>query len=178
MSGVPPAHRPVDMLFQEHNLFPHLSAAANVGLGIRPDLKLTAADRERVSAALARVGLAGFESRLPGQMSGGERQRTAIARCLLRRRPVLLLDEPFASLGPALRRDMLELVCGIQRESGATVLLVTHNPGDARLAATHTAFVLDGRVRACRRTADLFAADDLPELADYLGTEPRRLDAG
>src|SRR5262249_57815194 len=97
------------MLFQDHNLFAHLDVAANVGLGIHPGLRLTAADRRRVDDALAQVGLAGFAERLPAQLSGGERQRVALARSLVRDRPVLLLAQPFAALGPALRRDMLDL---------------------------------------------------------------------
>src|SRR5262249_51735110 len=116
-----PAERPVSMVFQEHNLFAHLTVAANVGLGIHPGLRLAADDRARVSAALAQVGLAGMESRLPSQLSGGERQRVALARTLVRNRPVLLLDEPFVALGPALRRDMLDLVNALRAARGLTV---------------------------------------------------------
>ena len=98
------------MIFQENNLFAHLDVAANVGLGISPALRLTAADSERIATALGRTGLAGKEKRLPRELSGGERQRVALARALVRDRPVLLLDEPFASLGPALREEMLDLL--------------------------------------------------------------------
>jgi thiamine transport system ATP-binding protein len=144
VSALPAAMRPVTMVFQEHNLFAHLDVATNVGLGISPALRLKPADRDRVAAALARVGLEGFEQRLPGQLSGGERQRVALARCLVRDRPVLLLDEPFAALGPALRREMLDLIADIHRERAMTVLLVTHQPDDARRIASHTAFVHAG----------------------------------
>jgi thiamine transport system ATP-binding protein len=92
MTGVPPARRPVSMVFQENNLFAHLDVFANVGLGRSPSLKLGEADRSDIEAALADVGLAGKERRLPGELSGGERQRVALARVLVRRRPVLLLD--------------------------------------------------------------------------------------
>src|SRR6516164_8917436 len=118
VTALPPARRPVTSLFQEHNLFPHLSAAENVGLGIDPGLRLDAAARASVSAALDHVGLAGFEARLPGQLSGGERQRVALARSLVRNRPLLLLDEPFAALGPAQRREMLDLVNALARDLG------------------------------------------------------------
>lgn len=163
------AERPVTMVFQDHNLFAHLDVATNVGLGISPALRLDRADRERVSAALARVGLEGFAGRLPGQLSGGERQRVAIARCLVRDRPVLLLDEPFAALGPALRREMLDLIADIHAERGMTVLLVTHQPEDARRIATHTALVHAGRILAVKPTGELLATTAIPELEEYLG---------
>lgn len=168
VTALPPGMRQVTMLFQDHNLFAHLDVKTNVGLGISPALKLTPADRERIATALARVGLAGFEHRLPGQLSGGERQRVALARALVRDKPVLLLDEPFAALGPALRREMLDLVAEIHREKAMTVLIVTHQPEDARHAATRTAFVHRGRILAVEETEVLFATTDIPELAEYL----------
>jgi thiamine transport system ATP-binding protein len=131
-------------------------------------LKLTGADRDRIASALNRVGLTGFEYRLPGQLSGGERQRVAIARALVREKPVLLLDEPFAALGPALRREMLDLVGEIHREKGMTVLIVSHQPEDARHAAGRTAFVHQGRILALMETEALFGATDIPELTEYL----------
>jgi thiamine transport system ATP-binding protein len=174
LAGLAPAERPITMLFQEHNLFAHLDAAANVGLGIDPGLRLTASDRERVGLALAQVGLAGFEKRLPSQLSGGQRQRVALARSLVRRRPLLLLDEPVAALGPAQRRDMLALVNRLRVAEGLTTLFVSHQPDDAWQAATRTAFVHDGRILRIDETRRLFADRSLPELNDYLGsTRPR-----
>jgi len=169
VTGLPPAARPVTMLFQEHNLFAHIDVAGNVGLGLDPGLRLGPADRERVARALAQVGLEGFERRLPAQLSGGERQRVAIARSLVRNRPLLLLDEPFAALGPALRREMLDLVNDIRRAHGLTVLFVSHDPGDARHAAVRTAFVYDGSILRVDATDRLFAGDGPPELRAYLG---------
>jgi thiamine transport system ATP-binding protein len=168
-TAAPPQDRPVTMLFQENNLFFHLDVLTNVALGISPALKLTEKDHAALSAALGRVGLTGLERRLPRELSGGERQRVAIARALVRQRPVLLLDEPFAALGPALRHDMLQLVRDLRDERGLTVVFVTHNPGDAERAATHTAFVEGGRIIALRQTAEFFAERDLPGLAAYLG---------
>jgi thiamine transport system ATP-binding protein len=164
-----PSVRPVTMLFQDHNLFAHLDVAANVGLGIHPGLRLTAADRGRVEAALAQVGLAGLAERLPSQLSGGERQRVALARGLVRDRPVLLLDEPFAALGPALRREMLDLVRSLQADRRLTVLLVSHQPEDALYIAARTAFVHDGHVLQVGATRELLDGAAGSELRSYLG---------
>jgi thiamine transport system ATP-binding protein len=169
VTQLPPDRRPVSMIFQDNNVFAHLDLRKNVALGISPALKLDAAQAKRVDAALAEVGLATLAHRLPGEVSGGERQRVAIARALVRDRPVLLLDEPFAALGPALRRDMLDLVKAMANAKRITVLMVTHQPEDAEYAATHTAYLENGRIIAMRPTADLFAARDLPGLTAYLG---------
>ncbi|TCP39787.1 thiamine ABC transporter ATP-binding protein [Rhodovulum marinum] len=163
-----PGDRPLSMLFQDNNLFPHLTAAQNVGLGLRPDLRLSPKDWQAVEAALARVGLAGLGDRVPAALSGGQRGRVALARMLLRGRPLMLLDEPFAALGPALKSEMLALVANLARETGATVLLVTHDPQDARAIAEETVIVADGRTHPPRPTAALLA-DPPPALRAYLG---------
>jgi thiamine transport system ATP-binding protein len=168
LAPLPPARRPVTMVFQEHNLFPHLDVAANVGLGLDPGLRLGKGDRDRVSAALAAVGLDGLERRHPDELSGGQRSRVALARALLRRRPVLLLDEPFAALGPALRSEMLDLVARIRAETGATMLIVTHEPRDALRIAPETILVAEGRAHPPAPTAALLA-DPPPALRAYLG---------
>lgn len=169
LAGLAPGDRPVTILFQDQNLFPHLTVAQNLGLGLRPDLRLTAEDRARIDTALARSGLSGLGQRRPAQLSGGQASRAALARALLRARPILLLDEPFAALGPALRAEMLALVREVADDTGATVLMVTHDPKDALALGGLTAFVADGTVQAPVKTAALLA-DPPPGLRDYLGT--------
>lgn len=127
MSGASPGERPLTYVFQDHNLFAHLDVATNVAIGISPRLKLTDADKDRVHAALAKVGLAGFGGRMPPALSGGERQRVAFARALVRQRPFLLLDEPFASLDEALRREMGELLAELREATGIMVLMISHD---------------------------------------------------
>lgn len=168
LTPIPPGERPVTILFQDQNLFPHLTVAQNLGLGLRPDLRLTPADRSRVDEALDRVGLSGLGPRRPAQLSGGQASRAALARALLRARPILLLDEPFAALGPALRSEMLGLVRKVAAETGALVLMVTHDPQDALALGGDTAFVADGVVQAPVPTEQLLA-DPPPAVQDYLG---------
>lgn len=167
----PPSLRPVSMVFQENNLFAHLSVEQNVGLGRSPSLKLKETDRAAVNDALVRTGLAGKEKRLPRELSGGERQRVALARVLVRERPVLLLDEPFASLGPALRDDMLDLVTALQTERGLTVLFVTHQPEDARRVAKAMVFIEAGAVAASGPAADFFDGSGPDVFRRYIGFE-------
>ena len=169
ITALAPAARPCTTLFQDHNLFAHLSVERNVALGIDPNLRLTEAQQAEVRQSLADVGVAGMEHRLPGQLSGGERQRAAIARCLVRHRPILLLDEPFAAVGPGLRREMLDLVRALQARLGLTVIMVTHDPGDARHAGGRTAFVDAGRVVLVDETERVLGSQ-MPEIRAYLGS--------
>ena len=161
-----PAARPATIMFQSHNLFPHMSAGQNVGLGIAPNRRLTADEAEQVSAALAAVGLAGMDARMPGEMSGGQASRVALARALVRRRPLLMLDEPFSALGPRLRREMQALVAQIQQQSEATVLFVSHAPEEAR--AADLAIFVDGGVAEAPVPPERLFADPPEALRDYL----------
>ena len=172
-TGLTPAERPATTLFQEHNLFAHLSVADNVGLGLHPGLRLTAEHRRRVGLALETVGLAGLEARLPRQLSGGERQRVALARSVVRDRKVLLLDEPFAALDPALRQEMVLLVDRLRRERGLTVVMVTHLLDELFQLDMRAVFVHGGRVLADGRAAALLDSREPPELAAYLGQPGR-----
>src|SRR5690606_24766971 len=169
ISELRPGVRPVSTLFQDQNLFPHLTVAQNVGLGLRPDLRLDRRQQEAVAQALAQVGLEGLGRRLPGQLSGGQQGRVALARILLRKRPLLLLDEAFSALGPALKTEMLDLTRRIAAGSGATILMVTHAPADALHMAPLTVAVEGGRAHPPRDTAQLLA-DPPPALAAYLGS--------
>ena len=163
-----PGRRPVSTLFQDQNLFPHLTVAQNVGLGLRPDLRLSDPQRARVAQVLAEVGLEGMETRRPANLSGGQQGRVALARVLLRARPVLLLDEPFAALGPALMVEMLALLARIADETEATVLMVTHDPGDARSFAPQTILVDGGVAHPPVPTGPLLD-NPPPGLRAYLG---------
>ena len=169
VTDLAPADRPVTTLFQEHNLFPHLTAAQNVGLGIHPGLRLSAADRHRVDEAMGRVGLDGMGRRLPRELSGGERQRVALARSMARARPILLLDEPFAALGPAQRREMVGLVDRLRRDRGMTVIMVSHQLDEVRAVAERALFVQDGTIIADDSIESLIARPPVAAITDYFG---------
>ena len=158
MAAAAPGARPVSLVFQDNNLFAHLDIFTNVALGVSPSLRLDGAERAAVSTALSRVGLAGFEKRMPSTLSGGERQRAAFARALVRKRPIMLLDEPFAALDPALRHQMGELLATLHRDEGFTVLMITHDPDEARRLADRFVVVEGGHVARQGAIADLTAS--------------------
>lgn len=166
-----PARRPVSMVFQENNLFGHLDVFANVALGRSPSLSLDEREREDVNAAIARVGLNGKEKRLPATLSGGERQRVALARVLVRDRPVLLLDEPFAALGPALRADMIALVRELSTERGMTLMMATHHPEDAERIADTVLYLEAGTIAADGPVSTFFGPGMPEAFRRYVGTE-------
>ncbi len=169
ISALQPAARPISVLFQDHNLFPHLTVAQNLGLAINPRLKLTANDHNRVAQVLERLGLSGLEGRRPADLSGGQQGRAALGRVLLQSRPILLLDEPFAALGPALKADLLSLVADLAKDAGTTVVMVTHDPDDAKRFADQVVLVHDGMTDDPTPTDAVFA--NPPEaLRRYLGT--------
>ncbi|MEL6584806.1 MAG: ATP-binding cassette domain-containing protein [Pseudomonadota bacterium] len=168
ITDLPVSDRPVSMLFQDHNLFTHMTVFENTALGLSPDLRLNKRDRERVTDALERLGLSTYASRKPEALSGGQQSRVALARALLRNRPVLLLDEPFSALGPAMRADLAQILKEVAAAQNLSVLLVTHQPEDALRAADHIAVVADGEVTPPRPARDTLT-NPTPALADYLG---------
>ncbi|WP_108483710.1 ATP-binding cassette domain-containing protein [Oceaniglobus ichthyenteri] len=165
---LPPGQRPVSMIFQDNNLFPHLSVYENAALGMRPSGRLRGGEPDRVRAALADVGLAGMETRKPATLSGGQQSRAALARMLVQDRPLVLLDEPFAALGPALRVEMIDLVKGLCTAQGATLLMVTHDPGDAARLDGALCVVDGGQVSAPAPAAAILA-NPPAALRAYLG---------
>lgn len=145
---IEPHLRPVAMLFQENNLFAHLTVADNIGLGLHPGLKLSAAQLEQVQQIARQVGVDKLLTRFPEQISGGQKQRVALARCFVQNKPLLLLDEPFSALDPVLREEMLTIVRELSATKKVTVLMVTHHLSDALSVASHYLFVNKGTVTA------------------------------
>ena len=143
-----PYERPVSMLFQENNLFPHLTVQQNLALGLKTSLKLTTLEQDQIEQVADAVGLTSFLSRLPNSLSGGQKQRVALARCLLRDKPILLLDEPFSALDPELRMDMLNLIDALCHSTNLTLLLVTHQPSELTDKVDRMLRIENGRISA------------------------------
>lgn len=131
LDGLEPAQRPLTILFQDHNLFAHLSVWKNIALGLDPRLKLSPEQEHRLEEAMQSMGLSNMHKRLPSTLSGGQRQRVALARCLVRSKPLLLLDEPFSGLDEARQQHMRELIKALVDDKKLTLLLATHQAEDA-----------------------------------------------
>ncbi|MBN2630387.1 MAG: ABC transporter ATP-binding protein [Rhodobacteraceae bacterium] len=140
---VPPEARSVGLMFQDFALFPHLTVAENIGFGLKGDRGVKAA---RVGELLERVNLAGFGTKHPHQLSGGEQQRVALARALAPRPKVMLMDEPFSGLDNRLRDGIRDVTLDILKDEGTAVVLVTHEPDEAMRMADEIALMRDGQV--------------------------------
>ena len=141
---VPPEKRSIGLMFQDYALFPHLTVLKNVMFG------LTALDRraraEEARAALARVGLAHLAESYPHEISGGEQQRVALARAIVPRPGVLLMDEPFSGLDSRLRDSVRADTLSVLRETGATAVIVTHDPEEAMRMSDRIVLMRGGRI--------------------------------
>ena len=167
ISNLPPAKRSVSILFQDNNLFPHLSVWRNLALAVTHWPKISRDNEEKLKAVMSEVGILGLENRKPSQLSGGQQSRVALARVLLQKNKILLLDEPFSALGPSLKDQMLELIKKIAKNKKLLVLMVTHEPADAKKVASQTLVIKDKKVYPPLSTEKALDPINGP-LADYL----------
>ena len=171
VTGVPAYRRPVNMVFQQYALFPHLSVADNVSYGLRQRAprKSKAEISRAVDEALAMVRLSGYGTRRSYELSGGQQQRVALARALINRPAVLLLDEPMAALDRKLRRDMQIELQNLQRDVGITFLLVTHDQEEALSMSDRVCVMREGRIVQTGSPRDLYDQPVNRYVADFVG---------
>lgn len=149
VTAVPAGRRGVAMVFQEAALFPHLSVAANIGIGERARGADRAGTATRVAEVARTLGVDALLDRMPGQLSGGERQRVALARAMIRSPRVCLLDEPLAAVDAELRLRMRGEIRSVQRALGVPMLHVTHDQVEAMALGDRIAVMDGGRVLQC-----------------------------
>ena len=170
-----PGDGTVGMVFQQFNLWPHLTAGENVALALRLVKKLPRAEAQaRAEAMLDRVGLAKFAARRPAQLSGGQQQRVAIARTLAMEPRLILFDEPTASLDPELTTEVLDVIRGLAG-SGMTMLVVSHEMGFVASVASRAVFLDHGRVLVDGPAAQVFRDAEEPRLRRFLATYLQRV---
>lgn len=160
---IEPAERGTSLVFQDLALWPHLTSDQQLSFA---GPALGSAER---AGLLENVGLRGFEARLPAHMSGGERQRLALARALASTPRLLLLDEPFSSLDPVLRLDLRQLLLDLQRQHGVSILYVTHDLHDAFFLGDEILFLNSGRVEQIGSPEDLYRRPATRSVANFVG---------
>jgi putrescine transport system ATP-binding protein len=170
IAGLPPHRRPSSMMFQTYALFPHLNVQGNVGFGLKQQGWDKARAAARVEEMLALVRLEGLNRRRPHQLSGGQKQRVALARALAVAPRILLLDEPLAALDRKLREETQLELRAIQRRTGVTFMIVTHDQDEAMAVADRMAVMREGRIvqvgpprEVYERPADRFVAEFIGE---------------
>lgn len=162
-NSLPVQQRHLGILYQDYALFPHMTVRENVEYGLRTRKIGGNEARKRVDRLLASFGIDGIADRYPGIISGGEAQRTALARALVLEPEILLLDEPFSALDPATKRQMYSVVREVHERFDCTIVFVTHDFAEARILADRVGIVLDGSLRAVRDAGRLFDVDGLDD---------------
>lgn len=165
----PPQARDLNLVFQNYALFPHLDVFENVAFGLRIQRRPEAEVRDRVTAALALVRLPHAGPRRTPTLSGGEQQRVALARALVTKPRVLLLDEPLAALDRPLRAGMQEELRRLQRETGVTFVLVTHDQDEALSMSDRVAVLRDGRLEQVGLPQELYQSPATRFVAEFVG---------
>ena len=164
-----PGLRPLSILFQDYNLFSHLTVKDNIAIGLRPNLKLDDLETEMVNSVIEEVGLSKFKFIKPFQLSGGQRTRVSLARSIVRSKPILLLDEAFSGLGPALRSEMIKLIKDKSIKEGITLIMVSHHIKDAIELDQKVIFVNDGETMKPTNVSIFIKSRD-KNIRDYIGS--------
>jgi len=169
LAAVHPARRGLGIVFQSYALFPHMTAAENVAFGLEMRRVPRGERDERVRAALAMVGLTGYEDRYPRRMSGGQQQRVALARCLVYRPSLILMDESLSALDKKLRDSMRIEIKRLHREAGATIIFVTHDQEEALALADRICLMNDGQIEQLGKPEDIYERPANTFVADFIG---------
>ena len=181
VSALPPEKRNCTVVFQDLRLFPHLTVGENIAFPLHFQKKSKAEEREIIEELLSLVQLEGFNKRTIESLSGGQKQRVAIARALAQNAELLLLDEPFSSLDPNLRKEMGELLLQLREKRGLSVLLVTHDHEEALRLSDRIALMKEGEILQCGRGEELFYAPKSVYAAKFMGEAnflPGRVEKG
>lgn len=171
VESLPIQQRHLGVVYQDHALFPHMTVRDNIAYGLKMNGFSRDEIERRVSAQMELFGIDGIADKHPGIISGGEAQRTALARALVLQPEILLLDEPFSALDPSTKERMYDTVRDIHERFDCTIVFVTHDFNEAAMLADRVGIVLEGRLRAILPAQELFEAECEPDVAAFLGRE-------
>lgn len=166
---LPPHKRSLNTVFQNYALFPHLNVYDNIAYGLKAKHLSREEIKKTVTEALETVRLTGFEKRMPSQMSGGQKQRVSIARAIVNKPPVLLLDEPLTALDMKLRKEMRYELRSIQQKLGITFIYVTHDQEEAMVMSDKIAVLNGGIVEQMGRPEEIYKAPKSAFVSDFVG---------
>ncbi|NYT76868.1 polyamine ABC transporter ATP-binding protein [Alcaligenaceae bacterium] len=170
ITSLPPHRRPVNMMFQSYALFPHMTVEANVAFGLKQEGVPRNEIHERVFEVLDLVQMGGYARRKPSQLSGGQQQRVALARSLVKRPKLLLLDEPMSALDKQIRqKTQIELI-KILEQVGVTCIMVTHDQEEAMTMADRLAVMTEGQIVQCGSPQDVYAFPASSFVAGFIGS--------
>ena len=167
--GLPPEKRPTAMVFQSYNLWPHMTVYDNMEFGLKLRKVPRQERRERIEQMLNLIKMPGTGKKYPGQMSGGQQQRIAIARSLLLRPEVLLLDEPFSALDAKIRQQMREELRKIQTDMNITVVFVTHDQEEAMALSDRVVVMNKGSIEQVGSPSEIYDRPVSRYVADFIG---------
>ena len=165
----PPYRRPINTVFQSYALFPHMTVEENVGYGLRIAKRPAAEVQARVGEALAKVKMSTYAKAKPSKISGGQQQRIALARALVNRPRVLLLDEPLSALDANLRRQMQVELKALQREVGITFIFVTHDQEEAMVMSDRIALLRSGELEQVASPREIYSQPASAYVAQFIG---------
>lgn len=171
VEDLPIQQRHLGILYQDYALFPHMSVRDNISYGLRRTRPRIHDVDERVDEMLALFGIEHLESRFPGVISGGEAQRTALARALVMQPDILVLDEPFSALDPTTKLQMYGMLREVHGRFGCTIVFVTHDFNEAQTLADRAGIILEGRLRCVVDAARLFDVEHEQDVREFLGLE-------
>ena len=169
IQDMPPEERPTGMVFQSYNLWPHMTVYENMAFGLQIRKHSKSQMKEEINEMLRLVRMEGTEKKYPGQLSGGQQQRIAIARALVLKPSLLLLDEPFSALDAKIRGQMREELKRIQREAGLTVIFVTHDQEEAMAISDRIAVMRRGFMDQVGSPEDIYDNPRTRFVAEFIG---------
>ncbi len=169
MTHLPPEHRNIGIVFQNYAIFPHLNVFENIAFGLRMRKTANDAIKQKVEAVLEQVGLSGYENRFQRELSGGQQQRVALARVLVIRPEILLLDEPLSALDKKMREEMKYWIKGIQQQTGITTVYVTHDQGEALTMSDRIAVMNEGAILQIGSPSEIYEVPKSRFVGEFIG---------